>query len=258
MAMQRVWRLAPIVLVAVTAAAQMKNAQAGSGASFGGRPSGNTGSMSAQRPNPGFGSGGHSFAPLVQSQKSYIPGPSRFGHYGCNPCALTGYSATYSRPWGYATYPVYVPYVPSYYQYASEVVTQPVMQTTESPYTYAHGDPAPDAAPSDAASYGDERARYGDHYLDRREAEPRVSVTTAPQQEAPATPAAAPAADVPATVLIFKDGRRVEVHNYAIIGTMLYDLTDHLTKKISLADLDMAATVKLNDERGTPIKLPQR
>ena len=35
-----------------------------------------------------------------------------------------------------------------------------------------------------------------------------------------------------------------------------YDLTDHLTKKIALIDLDLDATVKLNDERGTPIKLP--
>src|SRR5450631_322695 len=49
------------------------------------------------------------------------------------------------------------------------------------------------------------------------------------QTEADAVPAAPPAdtpvPDQPQTLLVFKDGHRLEVQNYAVIGDMLYDLT---------------------------------
>lgn len=60
----------------------------------------------------------------------------------------------------------------------------------------------------------------------------------------------------PPTVLVFKDGHQVEVANYAIVGTTLYDLTQDRRWKISLSELDLPATVKENDDRGLDFQLP--
>jgi hypothetical protein len=65
-----------------------------------------------------------------------------------------------------------------------------------------------------------------------------------------------PVADEPRTVLVFKDGHQQEVANYAIVGATLYDLSDGRAKKVGLADLDLTATVKQNDDRGLDFKLP--
>jgi hypothetical protein len=67
---------------------------------------------------------------------------------------------------------------------------------------------------------------------------------------------AAPAADQPQTVLVFKDGHQLEVENYAIVGSTLYDLTEGRSHKIALADLDLTATSKQNDARGIDFQLP--
>lgn len=65
-----------------------------------------------------------------------------------------------------------------------------------------------------------------------------------------------PVADEPATVLVFKDGHQQEIANYAIIGSTLYDLSEGKSKKVALAELDLSATVKQNDDRGVEFKLP--
>jgi hypothetical protein len=67
---------------------------------------------------------------------------------------------------------------------------------------------------------------------------------------------AAPVADQPDTVLVFKDGHEQEVKNYAIVGATLYDLSDGRTRKVQLAELDLTATVKQNDDRGIAFQLP--
>jgi hypothetical protein len=57
------------------------------------------------------------------------------------------------------------------------------------------------------------------------------------------------------TVLVFRDGHRQEVTNYAIMGQTVYVLDDR-TQKIPLANLDVSATVKANDDRGMEFKIP--
>jgi hypothetical protein len=59
----------------------------------------------------------------------------------------------------------------------------------------------------------------------------------------------------PPTLLIFHDQHKQEVHNYAIVGQTLWSFGQH-TEKIPLADLDLAATVKANDERGLTFHVP--
>ncbi len=58
------------------------------------------------------------------------------------------------------------------------------------------------------------------------------------------------------TLLIFKDGHKLEVSNYAIVGPTLFDLTLGHARKIALADLDLEATEKQNDDRGITFQIP--
>jgi hypothetical protein len=61
----------------------------------------------------------------------------------------------------------------------------------------------------------------------------------------------------PATALVFRDQHVEEVRNYAIAGGTLWVLNEQAAKKIPLAQLDLAATVKMNDERGVDFQVPQ-
>jgi hypothetical protein len=99
-----------------------------------------------------------------------------------------------------------------------------------------------------------------------RAAAPRPPAPTAAPEEAP--PAATRAADPRAaasesvtalqpTILIFKDGHKQEISNYAIVGANLYDLTPGRRQKVPIADLDLVATQKANDDEGNDFKLPQ-
>lgn len=57
------------------------------------------------------------------------------------------------------------------------------------------------------------------------------------------------------TVLVFRDGHRQQVTNYAIMGNTLYDF-DHGRKMIALAELDLPATIKANDDCGMDFTMP--
>jgi hypothetical protein len=76
------------------------------------------------------------------------------------------------------------------------------------------------------------------------------------QAEASSAPPQAAPEDSTPTVLVFKDGHQLEVENYAIVGTTLYDLTEGHRRKVALADLDLTATAKQNDDRGIDFHLP--
>ncbi len=56
---------------------------------------------------------------------------------------------------------------------------------------------------------------------------------------------------------MFRDKHTEEVQNYAIIGQTLWILNEEKAMKIPLADLDVPATVKANDERGIDFKVPR-
>jgi hypothetical protein len=58
------------------------------------------------------------------------------------------------------------------------------------------------------------------------------------------------------TLLVFKDGHKLEVGNYAIVGATLFDLAPGRPRRIALADLDLEATRKQNDDRGVIFQLP--
>src|SRR6202049_4694147 len=59
-----------------------------------------------------------------------------------------------------------------------------------------------------------------------------------------------------ATVLIFRDQRKKEVQNYAIVGQTLWSFAPQHAEKIPLSELDLTATVKANEDRGINFEIP--
>jgi hypothetical protein len=105
-------------------------------------------------------------------------------------------------------------------------------------------------------------SRYGEHYTDSRERrrqepqEERKSDRESQPGEERAAQAPAPVEDkTPATVFIFKDGHQLETKNYAIMGGTLFDFSSKVLKRIQMDEIDSAATLKANDDRGVVMKL---
>ena len=76
---------------------------------------------------------------------------------------------------------------------------------------------------------------------------------------APTPQPSAPAAKIDSglpVVLVFFDKKIQEIKNYAVIGEMLVVFDGTRTTKIPLRDVDLAATMKLNDERGVDFQIP--
>jgi hypothetical protein len=128
------------------------------------------------------------------------------------------------------------------------------------PYLY----PAPyaaDAGAADSPSDDDDPEYQGGPTIFDRRGSGAASyippVSTSPVEDMPAAdsdldpePPQAP------TILVFKDGHQLEVANYAIVSQTLYDLTPGHPRKIALADLDLPATEKQNDDHGIVFQLP--
>lgn len=133
------------------------------------------------------------------------------------------------------------------------------------PVPYAVDNAPAEGQPEDAAEEDDADYQGGPTVFDRR-GHGENSYVPPVKQAAPAhtaeraevdPPAVDPDPPLPATLLVFKDGRTVEVENYAIQGSTLFDLTPGHRRKILIADLDLDATRKQNDDRGVTFQLPQ-
>ena len=134
---------------------------------------------------------------------------------------------------------------------------------------YAYGVPYAYADDPNATDQGydvtdDSNYQGGPTVFDRRGTGPQSYVP--PVENVPA-PHAEPAADnravssepqpvQPLTILVFKDGHKLEVGNYAIVGVTLFDMTPGHPRKIAVTDLDLDATQKQNDDRGVVFQLP--
>lgn len=97
----------------------------------------------------------------------------------------------------------------------------------------------------------DRRGPGGNQYAQpaNQNQQQQASAAPAPEQPQEAEPEIQ-------TVLVFKDGHQLEIANYAIVGDTLIDLTPGHRRKIALADLDLQATAKQNDDRGVDFALP--
>jgi len=69
------------------------------------------------------------------------------------------------------------------------------------------------------------------------------------------------ATKLPAALLVFRDGHNEEVEGYMIQGNVIFASANYWsagswTRKIPIAELDVSATLKLNEERGVKFRLP--
>jgi len=219
-----------LVLLALPLSAQVRGVPAsvtsyGFGGNFNPNP-GPPASVTSLGPNGFHGRTWNSPRPVCCA--TFSPSPQHhpgFGNHQRGGAFYGGYSSLYAVP-----YPVYV--VPD-----------------EQP-------PAP------ADQFPEEEYRGGPTIFDRRGPGPSRVDDIATREPEPAHEASqeppTPAADQPETLLIFKDGRQLEVRNYAIVGDTLVDLTDGHRRKVPLAELDVEATAKQNDDRGIDFTLPPK
>ena len=59
------------------------------------------------------------------------------------------------------------------------------------------------------------------------------------------------------TVLVFRDKHTEEIQNYAVVGNTLWVFTELRARKIPIANLDVLATTKANEDRGIDFSLPK-
>src|SRR6266850_3592615 len=93
---------------------------------------------------------------------------------------------------------------------------------------------APPAAPAPPVSQGEVERAYQVGRLSEEIQQLREQQTLRQPQQPQSQTQSAPA--VP-TVLVFRDGHRVEIQNYAIIGQTLWVLDEKTSTKISISDL---------------------
>jgi hypothetical protein len=82
------------------------------------------------------------------------------------------------------------------------------------------------------------------------------------QQRPSAAPAPAAAigttsGNEPTAVLVYRDGHRSEVQNYAIIGSTVWILSAARAEKVPLSELNVDQTIKLNEDRGISFQVPK-
>lgn len=121
------------------------------------------------------------------------------------------------------------------------------------PYPIAVG--APENETETETDESDAEYQGGPTIFDRRGSGPDSyvpPVRKVPTPHSGVSNAALSVPDVPQepTLLIFKDGHKLEVGNYAIVGANLVDLTPGHQRTVALADLDLGATRRQNNERG--------
>jgi hypothetical protein len=120
----------------------------------------------------------------------------------------------------------------------------------------------PAAAQPEALS-GDNEPDYGSEANDAAADPPAVDPAVKPNNAVAPVPAPDPPADAAAasaqeeaTILIFRDGHRMELHNYAIVGDQILNFSNSGPRKIPLNELDLAATQHANDDRGVEFLVP--
>ena len=139
---------------------------------------------------------------------------------------------------------------PDDYDSGQEVIETPPPQVVVVPSAQAA---APAPAPNPAESLVMEL--QGDHWARLTNSSPSASAVSSRVHETP------PPKTLPPAILVFRDGRTQEIGKYVIVGSTIYTSADYWssgswTRKVQIAELDLPATLKLNQERGAKFSLP--
>jgi len=92
-------------------------------------------------------------------------------------------------------------------------------------------------------------------------AQPESLPALTPRSATPGGIAAEPFRELPPAVLVYRDGHQEAIKDYTIIGLTLYTSADYWTsgswtRKVEIAELNIPATLKINQEHGVKFSLP--
>jgi len=169
--------------------------------------------------------------------------------------------------------PNYYPYYDSYYDsdYYPDYDSQD--ETAEAPPPPFRLQATAPASPTNAPTAPESLVMElrGDHWVQLTSHGPMALAEESGEPSSGAARAKAAVASVrtkapselPPAVLVFRDGHQEEVAKYTIVGTTISIKTDYWstgswTRKIPVAELNLAATLQANQERGTKFSLPSR
>jgi hypothetical protein len=214
----------------------------------------------------GHGHGGYGFAAAghgtgTGSRGRAVGRPFGRARHGRRVFAGSGYGPNY--------YPYYDGYYDSGYysdydsqDTAGEEPPPPFRAQTASPALPANPPKPPESLVMELR--GDHWVRltsYGPMDIPGQSGEPQP--VTKQGKGTVASRAAQTASELPPAVLVFRDGHQEEVAKYTIVGTTISVKTDYWktgswTRKIPIAELNLAATLQANQERGANFSLPSR
>lgn len=158
----------------------------------------------------------------------------------------------FGRPRGYYGYgvPYYSDFYPAYYDSDYESAEpQPSPARTPEPVAVSVN-PQPPPSPALLELQGNQWVKVSSFTMSQQGGE----VTNPPALLAPPK-------EMPPAVLVYRDGRTEEITSYSIIGPSIYAKSDYWTngawtRTIQIADLDLPATLKANQQRGVRFELP--
>jgi hypothetical protein len=243
LAMRRLLVIAAFVLLSLSVQAQMRSAgrgMAGPRAGFGAR-------SAVVNRGPVFTTAWRSGIPFRPFRGPFFPGrlfPGRFHHRGFFLSGAFGFpwfgsSAWYGYPGFYSTY-----------SYPMMGYSYPATSYYYPPLGYSY--------PLDSSYFANaEDQRRIENRLDRLEERVNRYLDEQYQRSiaAPATRTEPKVEPSPATILVFRDKHSEEVKNYAVVGNTLWVFDEQRARRIPLADLDIGATTRQNEERGVEFRV---
>jgi len=148
---------------------------------------------------------------------------------------------------------------PFYADYPIAPVTVPPQFVIVQPATTADTPPEAKSEPLLIELRGNRYVRFGGRQQSAEQ--PTNSAPDYAEADAGKPVTRHPTHPEPPTVLVFRDGHREQIPEYAIVGATLYASADywqsgHWTKNIQLSALNIPATIQANHEAGVSFTLP--
>jgi hypothetical protein len=221
----------------ILASALLAQGGHGQGGGFGGsHASGSIGHVQLSASGNAFGSlGGAVVPPIASTGRSYGSTGGLY-HYG---------NKQLNQGFGYRRYPPgYIPYFAAAYPsfYLDGTPPQSTGEAYGAPQYGAQQDQSSDLM-MELDGIHQELAQ-----LQQRQAQPPYGL---PQAEAGQVMEQGPSKPTdPPLVLVFRDGTRTEVRDFAVMGEMFWDLSVHPTRKFPISQLNVDASIKANEARG--------
>lgn len=263
------WLLVGSLLAGLVAAPSAEAQRGGSAGHAGGFSASHSFAPSVPRMSGGFGAASHfSSGPAFAPRSFNAPPrynwsvPARVGNsqsrmsYG-NGRNSPGYAGYHHPYYPYPSHGYRQPYRPYYYANSTYLVPGLLNSYWGYPGSYDAQDNYSGDQSAQASQAGDNE-NYGPEGAPN-DSEQAPGMTYQAQDVPPPPPGSSEPLPQAAITLVFKDGHSQQVHNYAVTKTTLYVLDDAASGRrpeIPLDTIDVAATVRTNQESGLDFTVP--